>query len=182
MVASKKSAGRKPVTDLSPRARRTRSALVVAAREIFSEKGYRFTRIVDITERAGAAVGSFYTHFGSKNEILYSALEQMVQDMYHERSAVPDSEDSPFEHLLLRNRQYFESYKNNSRLLAVFERVALDSADFRELRMRVRHDFVGRIARQIKSQQDAGICSTEIDADSTAGVLGSLVERSAYMA
>jgi AcrR family transcriptional regulator len=58
---------------LGARARRTRAALLVAAWEVFAEKGYRATQPSDIAGRAGASVGTFYQYFRSRSDIM-SAL------------------------------------------------------------------------------------------------------------
>lgn len=58
---------------LGKRARRTRAALLVAAWEVFNEKGYRGTQPADIAARAGASVGTFYQYFRSRSDVM-SAL------------------------------------------------------------------------------------------------------------
>lgn len=59
------------------RGRRTQRALLDAAASEFGEKGFHDSSIVSITQRAGLALGSFYTYFESK-DALFRAL---VQDM-----------------------------------------------------------------------------------------------------
>ncbi|MGW4059944.1 TetR/AcrR family transcriptional regulator [Amycolatopsis sp. NPDC004747] len=49
---------------------RTRDDLLAAAKRLFAEHGYLETRITDIAAAAGRAVGSFYTHFGDKEQLL----------------------------------------------------------------------------------------------------------------
>lgn len=48
----------------------TRSRLVEAAIEVFSERGYARSTVDEIAERAGATRATFYLHFKSKSEIL----------------------------------------------------------------------------------------------------------------
>jgi AcrR family transcriptional regulator len=55
---------------LGDRARRTRAALLVAAWEVFAEKGYRATQPADIAARAGASVGTFYQYFRSRSDVM----------------------------------------------------------------------------------------------------------------
>jgi AcrR family transcriptional regulator len=52
------------------RALRTRRALLAAAEREFSERGYAATTAKTIAARAGAATGSFYQYFDSKDDVL----------------------------------------------------------------------------------------------------------------
>jgi AcrR family transcriptional regulator len=57
------------------RRRRTRDALVDAAREVFAAQGVEPTTIEEITEAADVAKGSFYNHFDSKTDVLRAVVE-----------------------------------------------------------------------------------------------------------
>ena len=61
----------------TPRGERTLRKILDAAREEFGERGFSDSSIVGITQRAGVALGTFYTYFDSK-EALFNAL---VRDM-----------------------------------------------------------------------------------------------------
>jgi AcrR family transcriptional regulator len=68
------SSGKQPRT---ARGERTLRKILDAARAEFGERGFSESSIVGITQRAGVALGTFYTYFDSK-EALFRAL---VQDM-----------------------------------------------------------------------------------------------------
>jgi AcrR family transcriptional regulator len=72
--SSPASDGKAPRT---PRGERTLRKILDAAREEFGERGFSDSSIVGITQRAGVALGTFYTYFDSK-EALFRAL---VRDM-----------------------------------------------------------------------------------------------------
>lgn len=64
-------------TPRTARGERTLRKILDAAREEFGERGFSDSSIVGITQRAGVALGTFYTYFESK-EALFQAL---VRDM-----------------------------------------------------------------------------------------------------
>jgi len=67
-------AGKTPRTE---RGRKTLRLLLDAAAAEFGEKGFHESSVVSITQRAGVALGSFYTYFDSKD----SLFRALVRDM-----------------------------------------------------------------------------------------------------
>jgi AcrR family transcriptional regulator len=63
----------------------TQRALLDAAREVFTSRGFTDTSIAEVVERAGSSVGSLYHHFGGKSE-MFIALWQEHQ-LAHEQAA-----------------------------------------------------------------------------------------------
>src|SRR4051795_10035728 len=74
LAVSAASDGKAPRT---ARGERTMRKILDAARDEFGERGFAESSIVGITQRAGVALGTFYTYFDSK-EALFKAL---VRDM-----------------------------------------------------------------------------------------------------
>ena len=72
--ATMTSAAKTPRTE---RGRKTLRLLLDAAAAEFGEKGFHESSVVSITQRAGVALGSFYTYFDSKD----SLFRALVQDM-----------------------------------------------------------------------------------------------------
>lgn len=64
-------------TPRTERGRKTLRLLLDAAAAEFGEKGFHDSSVVSITQRAGVALGSFYTYFDSKD----SLFRALVQDM-----------------------------------------------------------------------------------------------------
>jgi AcrR family transcriptional regulator len=65
---------------------KTRRALLDAARQVFTERGFSQASIADVVERAGSSVGSLYHHFGGKSE-LFLALWHEYQRTQEEAAS-----------------------------------------------------------------------------------------------
>ena len=72
--SSPASEGKAPRT---PRGQRTLRKILDAARDEFGERGFSESSIVAITQRAGVALGTFYTYFDSKEAV----FQELVKDM-----------------------------------------------------------------------------------------------------
>ena len=59
------------------RGRKTLRRLIEAAAGEFGERGYHDAAITGITQRAGVALGTFYTYFGSKEEVFRALVREM---------------------------------------------------------------------------------------------------------
>jgi AcrR family transcriptional regulator len=57
------------VAALEERKAETRDMIILAARKVFSEKGYHKSQIADIVKTAGISTGSIYAHFKDKRDL-----------------------------------------------------------------------------------------------------------------
>lgn len=64
-------------TDNRPPAAR----LLAAAEELFGAQNYRKTTVADICAKAGIATGSFYAHYGSKQDIFAAVVRGINSDL-----------------------------------------------------------------------------------------------------
>jgi AcrR family transcriptional regulator len=80
---SRASSGKAPRT---ARGERTLRKILDAARDEFGERGFSESTIVGITQRAGVALGTFYTYFDSK-EALFQALVRDMSDQVRDHVA-----------------------------------------------------------------------------------------------
>jgi AcrR family transcriptional regulator len=161
----------------SSRGRRTRLAIVQAAREVFEEKGFDETRIADITTRADTAYGSFYTYFDSK-EAVFRELAKELSGAIFTASRASDLEGaSPEDKIRYTTRLYLETFAQNAHLMFVFEQVAGRDEYFRALLLEVRNLFVDRIAHGTKRLQEQGLASPDLDPVMCAHLLGGMIEN-----
>jgi len=66
-------------TPRTERGRKTLRRVLEAAALEFGERGYHDAAINGITQRAGVALGTFYTYFGSKEEVFRALVRDMSQ-------------------------------------------------------------------------------------------------------
>lgn len=70
-----------PPAPKQARSRQKREALLAAALALFGERGYEAVSIEEITHRAGIAVGAFYQHFASKQQIVLILMDHLLHEM-----------------------------------------------------------------------------------------------------
>lgn len=102
-------------TPRTARGERTLRKILDAAREEFGERGFSDSSIVGITQRAGVALGTFYTYFDSKEEL----FQALVRDM---SAQVRDSVGPAF-------RDAADGLDGERRALEQFLRFARDHRD-----------------------------------------------------
>ena len=107
------------------RGRQTLRRLIDAAAAEFGEKGFHEASISGITQRAGAALGSFYTYFNSKDEI-FRALVADLSDKVKERAA---QELAPARNALEGERTALAAFLNFARENKEIYRI-IDEAEF----------------------------------------------------
>ena len=66
----------------------TRRRVMDAARELFDTQGYQGTTIREIARHAGVSVGSVFTTFASKYEILSQVMQDRLEGLYAELDRV----------------------------------------------------------------------------------------------
>jgi len=86
----------------------TRSALLAAARELFTDRGYAATSTTEIVARAGVTRGALYHHFPAKHDLFRAVFEQLEAEVTdhvaHEALAGAD----PLEQLRVGSRAYLD--------------------------------------------------------------------------
>lgn len=73
----------------------TRSRIVGAAAEVFREKGYTGTRVIDIARRAGFTSGALYSYFDSRADLLAEAVAEASSRMLDELLGTLDGGSDP---------------------------------------------------------------------------------------
>ena len=158
------------------RARQSYEALVSAARQIFSERGYDGAQTPDIAAIAGVSVGTFYRYFADKREVL---LEVFRRDMAHAYQEVMG-------HLVAHHferterRETIEAIVDTvvthlsvaPRMQQLYLEMSLRDPEFLRMRKAFDQDVIERIAKLLPI-----VCPPETipDAPATAAILYTIV-------
>ncbi len=85
---------------------RTRQALIDAARDLIAENGVGGLRVGEITERADVALGSFYNHFDSKDEVVEAIVAETIGSIATALTPLIESLEDPAEAVSVSNRLF----------------------------------------------------------------------------
>lgn len=170
-----------PTEPRTAKGRRTRAALVVAAREVFERDGFLDARITDISAAAGVAHGSFYGYFDSKEVVFRAVLDSVVGDLFSATRRVGPPVADPLAAIEAANRQFFGGWAKNGRMLALLSQAATFNAEFRGLWLDVRRMFVDRAERGVRRLQAEGLADRSLDPHVTATALGGMIENFAVV-
>jgi len=161
----------------------TRAKITQAAHEVFVEKGYHRTKVVDIIERAGCGHGTFYDYFKSKDDALMAILSDLIRELDRlgessrilmERIAFDDYDAI---HILLQGIS--DIFSRHGDLNNVYLEAALESAVFADIYEDFHHVFAGILEDKIMQMKQAGKCEG-IDARIASQILVTLVGMTAY--
>jgi AcrR family transcriptional regulator len=73
--------------------------LLDRAAELFAERGYAETRVIDIVRAAGVAKGLFYWYFDNKEALFEELAESIRLNLRRSQAAVLDDSDAPLRNL-----------------------------------------------------------------------------------
>jgi len=135
------------------RGERTLRKILDAAQEEFGERGFADSSIVGITQRAGVALGTFYTYFDSKEAVFQALVKDMsAQVRDYVAPAFKDATDA-----LDGERRALESFLNFARTHRDVYRI-IDEAEFVDPKAYREHyeTTATRIAARLKAAREKG--------------------------
>lgn len=60
-----------------------RRAILVAAEELFAEKGYESTSMKEVAMRASTSIGNMYFYFSNKEDLMRALLDKIFNEIWH---------------------------------------------------------------------------------------------------
>ena len=144
-----------------------RAALLAAARQVFSQKGYHPATVDDITRVAGVAKGTFYLYFSEKRMVFYDLMQQffdMVTSAGMSVSRDVKTKKEYFARIDAAASKLSELFENNRDLVRLSYRESMGMDEQLEKMVR---DFYRGLARveadNIRLGMELGLFRTDVD-------------------
>lgn len=159
-----------PVTS---RGQRTRQKLLDAAERVFGELGFHNAGIVEITQRADVALGTFYLYFPDKLSIFEDLVRTLNARMRRTISERVSGIDDRLEQEVVGFATFFEFVRRHNDLYRVIlEAETVDEDLYRWHYATLANGYV----RGLKAAQAAGQVRTDLDAETLAYALMGIAE------
>lgn len=160
------------------RSRLKRDALLAAALACFEELGYERTGVDEMARRAGVAVGGFYAHFRSKEQVLRVLMQGLIDElagMDLELSEVPlGAERQAVEALVVQGLEVDLAYAGAYR---AWREASLRDQRLGELNQLLEEWSAGRIAGTLSACLRGPGTRADVDVEVTARMLNLLFWR-----
>ncbi len=142
-------------TPRTDRGRRTMRLLLDAAAAEFGEKGFHDSSVVSITQRAGVALGTFYTYFESKDALFRALVRDMSALVGRQAAARMRDGDDTFARERAALEGFFDFVREHKEIYRI-----IDEAEFADPQSHRLH--YESTAARILSRLEAGAAKGEI--------------------
>jgi len=107
--------------------------ILVAALELFTEKGFSATRMQDVAKQAGISKGTLYLYFENKEAIFRSVVQEMISPRLDEFEEMVKLYKGPSEELLRKMIKGWWQSVGETRLSAIPKLIVSEAGNFPEL-------------------------------------------------
>jgi AcrR family transcriptional regulator len=150
---------------------RTRSRVLRAALELFSERGYEATTTADIAVRAGVAHGTVFVVAPTKDDLLAAAFQEIIQGVVDEAAATLPDGLSLLEQLVYLFGKLFDYYAVDPALSRVLipRCLFLSNPDSRQQQTELLRRFLSLLEKVIENQRERAGLRTDVSGLEVAG-------------
>jgi len=131
---------------LGARGLRTRNKLKQAAKELLNERGFRSTRIEDITQRAEVAYGLFYRYFHDSREIAHELCVEIFEKINKDSVDLHFTLD-PYDWIYAIHLSAVRHFAENPGVLACMFELSKDFDEFSDIWKASAHDWNLQVAK-----------------------------------
>lgn len=171
--------GRYRPSRLGPKARRTRAAILAAARSVFEAEGYRRTTVAMIAEAAGTSVATFYQYFRDRADVMAQLVEGPLATaldggVHLWRAADGRAGVRAFV------GTFIGAYASD-RFAAVWEEAASTDEQLAEVRRHLSRLITDAVEAELRSAAAAGLVDEGLDPAVLAPALAAMVDRYCFV-
>ncbi len=146
------------------RGRRTLRAILDAAAAEFGERGFHDTGITQITQRAGVALGTFYTYFDSKEEVFRALVRDLSAQVRETVGPQLARSDHYFEAERIGRQAFFEFVTEHKEIYRIIDEAEfVDPDDYRN-HYTSNADHIRKRLEAAVARGEARSCDTEVTA------------------
>jgi AcrR family transcriptional regulator len=157
-------------TPLTKKGEKTRQKLLDTAEEIFGTKGYFNTSIVDITQQANVAQGTFYIYFTSKEKIFQELVKQLSSDFRSQIRQDVLHASSAKEAQMMGFKAFFRWVKNHRNLYSIVQQaIVVDEQLYRWYYERIAQGYINGL-REAMDRGEFKVLDTEAVAYALMGI------------
>lgn len=157
-----------------------RTAIMEAAAEIFSIKGYDATTVSEIVQKAGIAQGTFYLYFPSKEHVKLALHEAIIKEIIAESFIALEKEDDFVIKIEEAIKAAFKVMKKNEKLIT-FAHLGTSAKECEAADMEMNKKLAGPLSEFLRAGIDSGVYK-KLDPVITAYLLIGMIEKLAISA
>jgi AcrR family transcriptional regulator len=154
----------------------TQEQLLVAARDVFAERGYQAATVGAITNRANTAHGTFYLYFRNKQDAFAAVMTSVTEEVYREAEPGPAADARTALERSIGG--FLEAFVRHRALWRSLLEASFTNTDVQTVWLALRSRFVERIQLDLQALHRAG-STRELDTEIVANALGGMVEWAA---
>jgi len=92
--------------------------IIDAAINLFSQKGYHYTNVRDITNALGISNGTFYLYYASKRDLFIEVVDDVIRNIIGDVAEAIKKERNLLKRTILRGNVFHENYSRYNEILA----------------------------------------------------------------
>ena len=131
---------------------RTRERIKIATAKILETKGYHAMRVVDITEAAEVAEGSFYVYFKDKKEASLTTMSSFIAEFVNV-VAPTEAVHTPFDSIRAANRRWFALCRANSGLMRCVMQLGDQEPEFAKLVQDATYEWYLAVSENVRRER-----------------------------
>ncbi|WP_296107778.1 TetR/AcrR family transcriptional regulator [uncultured Corynebacterium sp.] len=162
---------------LSPKAAARRADILDAARKVFTTDGYHHTKLTKIAEVAGCSVGTLYTYFEDRQDLLMNVLASVEEDLNPTLDDSLLSIDDARATVIHSNREFVRFYANNAGAMNLVAQSSQFTPELADRQMQIAKQMVGRNRRMLEAMIAKNMIPPLEDVEYTAAAIAAMFTR-----